>query len=365
VIGGTIGPQSASYRLTLVGHERASVYVAHSSYAGKLPVPISQYAAYMKTHGRRNQTQVNRGALREVFGHLVLNDRVLDQLGPGIAARQSLFVYGPPGNGKSVIAHAIVNLLGGDIAIPHAISVDTEIIRLFDPLIHQEVDAPIDDPGGLIARMPVEDGRWVRCKRPVVAVGGELRLESLELGFSAITGLYRAPLQALANGGVLVIDDFGRQRASPREMLNRWIVPLESRIDHLQLQTGQKFELPFETFVVFATNLNPHELLDESFLRRIRYKVHADSPSHDEFVRIFQNCCRERGITFDANLVDTLIKTELEPRSVPLRGCQPRDLIEHALSLADYAGAPRILTRALLSEACKSYFLADHLSPTE
>jgi SpoVK/Ycf46/Vps4 family AAA+-type ATPase len=192
-----------------------------------------------------------------------------------------------------------------------------------------------------------------------VTVGGELRLEALELGYSPNSALYRAPLQAVANGGVLVIDDFGRQRASPREMLNRWIVPLESRVDHLVLQTGQKFELPFETLVVFATNLNPLDLLDEAFLRRIRYKVYADSPTREEFTKIFEMSCAEAGLSFDADVVSSLIKNELEPRNVQLRGCQPRDLIEHAMSLAEYTDLPRELTPELLSAACTTYFLSD------
>jgi SpoVK/Ycf46/Vps4 family AAA+-type ATPase len=203
------------------------------------------------------------------------------------------------------------------------------------------------------------DDRWVRCKRPVVTVGGELRLEALELGYSPVSGLYRAPLQAVANGGVLVIDDFGRQRASPREMLNRWIVPLESRVDHLVLQTGQKFELPFETLVVFATNLRPMDLLDEAFLRRIRYKVYADSPTREEFINIFELCCDDAGLPFERDLVAWLLDHELGPRDVHLRGCQPSDLIEHAMSLAEYTDQPRVLTAELLAAACTTYFLSD------
>jgi hypothetical protein len=357
VLGETIGPRSCSYRLTEVGHARAAALTEHSPYVGKLPVPLAQYAEYMRKYGRSNNIIVTREAVREAFKEMVLSDQVLDQLGPGIAARHSIFIYGPPGNGKTVIAHRIVDLLGGDIGIPHALAVDTEIISLYDPLSHEAVE--MSGSASLLARDTIHDHRWVRCKRPVVAVGGELRLEALELGHSPQTGLYRAPLQALANGGVLVIDDFGCQRATPREILNRWIVPLESRIDRLVLQTGQKFELPFEALVVFATNLNPLDLLDESFIRRIRYKVYADSPTHDEFARIFEFCCRERSLTYDRQLVEALISTELQPRYIQLRGCQPRDLIDHALSLAEYTNQPRSLTLELMSAACGTYFLPD------
>ena len=362
ILGGSIGPQSYVYRLTEAGHARATASLEQRPYVGRLPVPLAQYASYMRAHGRRNAAPVTPHRVRDAFAHLVLSDRVLDQLGPGVAARHSLFVYGPPGNGKTVIAHSIVNLLGGGIAIPHALAVDTEIIRLYDPLSHDAIEA--EQAAIPLTRQALDDHRWVWCTRPVVTVGGELRLESLELGYSPVSGLYRAPLQALANGGVLVIDDFGRQRASPREILNRWIVPLEGHVDHLVLQTGQKFELPFEALVVFATNLNPLDLLDESFLRRIRYKVYAESPTHEEFVRIFQNCCTERGLLFDPALVEALITTELQPRFVQLRGCHPRDLIDHALSLAEYTGAPRELTLDLMSAACATYFLSDDPHPS-
>jgi SpoVK/Ycf46/Vps4 family AAA+-type ATPase len=237
------------------------------------------------------------------------------------------------------------------------LTIDGHIVGMFDPVVHERI-APEPDRVGL-ERDPDVDYRWVRCQRPRVTVGGELTLDSLELGYSASSGLYRAPLQALANGGVLVIDDFGRQHASPRDLLNRWIVPLESRVDFLTLQTGQKFHLPFETFVVFATNLNPSDLVDEAFLRRIRYKVLAESPTADEFTKIFENYCRNRGIWFDPDLVKALIETEIRPRAIKLRGCQPRDLIEHALARASYFNRKRELTEELLSAACAGYFVSD------
>ena len=207
--------------------------------------------------------------IRAAFSHLVISDKVLDQLGPAINAGHSMFVYGPPGNGKTVISQAIRSLLDGDMAIPHALEVEGNIIRVFDPVNHEVVDEDGDDQG--ITAESAHDRRWIRCRRPMVMVGGELTLASLELSYSPTTGFYRAPVQAVANGGVLVIDDFGRQTCSPRDLLNRWIVPLESRVDFLTLQTGQKFELPFMTLVVFATNI-PAELVDESFFRRIHRK---------------------------------------------------------------------------------------------
>jgi len=355
IAGGTIAPQWYVYRLTEAGHARAAEFAEHSQYVGKLPVPLNQYAAYMEAFHRTTTIHVTRQVVRDAFKNLVLSDRVLDQLGPAIAARHSMFLYGPPGNGKTKIAQTIGELLPGEIAIPHAIAVERDIIRLYDPMNHEAVDNSEDTrPLGLGAS---RDNRWVRCRRPVVTVGGELTLDSLELGFLATSGFYRAPLQAIANGGVLIIDDFGRQRSSPSEILNRWIVPLESRTDHLVLQSGQKFEMPFETLIVFATNLNPLDLLDESFIRRIRYKVYAESPSHEDFITIFGRCCEERQLRFDRQVVEKLITTELLPRHVQLRGCQPRDLIEHALSLAAYIEHPNELSPELLSAACATYFL--------
>jgi len=197
----------------------------------------------------------------------------------------------------------------------------------------------------------------------MVMVGGELTLDALELGYSPSAGFYRAPVQAIANGGVLVIDDFGRQHCTPRDLLNRWIVPLESRVDFLTLQTGQKFALPFMALVVFATNIKPSELVDEAFLRRIRYKVFAESPTVSEFHQIFENYCRDHGIAFDRALVEHMLRDYYQPRGIALRGCHPRDLIDAALSLADYRGEARRLTSELLRAACEGYFVEEHESP--
>ena len=236
-----------------------------------------------------------RERVRQAFSHLVISDAVLDQLGPAINAGHSMFVYGPPGNGKTVISEAIHNLLEGEIAIPHALEVEGSIMRLFDPVNHEPVAAEEDQDS--LASLSNGDRRWVRCRRPMVMVGGELTLDSLELSYNPTTGFYRAPVQAIANGGVLVIDDFGRQRCTPRDLLNRWIVPLESRVDFLTLQSGQKFELPFMTLIVFATNVRPAELVDEAFLRRIQYKIFAESPTIEDFKTIFARCCRDLGAT--------------------------------------------------------------------
>jgi predicted ATPase with chaperone activity len=342
--------------LTDAGRARAAIFLEQNQYLGQLPVPLEQYRAYVAAFVKNAPVAVSRVAVRQAFKHLVLSDRVLDHLGPAIAARHSLFIYGAPGNGKTVISQSIRNLLVGDIAIPHALSIEGNIVHMFDPGTHNAIEEEVSDG---LQRVDEPDRRWVLCKRPLVTVGGELDLDDLEIGYSHTSRCYRAPLQLLANGGVFVIDDFGRQHASPRDLLNRWITPLESRADSLALQTGQKFEVPFEVFIVFATNLKPADLVDEAFLRRIQFKVFAQSPTPEEFIKIFENCCDERNLPFDRTLATALLDEGLRPRNAPLRACQPRDLIDRALSLAAYLDRPRELTSELLASACQSYFVED------
>jgi predicted ATPase with chaperone activity len=356
ISGGALGAPSYHYRITDHGRSRAMLFLEHSHYVGHAPVPLAQYSTYMHAFKASIPHTVNRAAVHGAFSHLVIGERVLDQLGPAINAGHSMFVYGPPGNGKTVISQAIHKLLGGEIYIPHALEVEGSIIRFFDPVNHEPL--PEEEPTGLDLEGE-RDRRWVRCKRPMVMVGGELSLDQLELSYSPTLGFYRAPVQAVANGGVLVIDDFGRQHCSPRDLLNRWIVPLESRIDFLTLQTGQKFDFPFMTMIVFATNIKPAELVDEAFLRRIHYKIFAESPSRQEFLQIFQNCCREFGLEYRAEVVEGLLASYFKPRQIQLRGCQPRDLILQITSLAEYLGRPPEIATDLLEAACHAYFVDD------
>src|SRR5688572_9976461 len=355
--GGFVGGASYRYRITDAGRTRAALFLETSHYVGAAPVPLAQYQAYLHAYRAAAPRGATRDRVRGAFKHLVISEQVLDQLGPAINAGHSMFVYGPPGNGKTVISQAIHHLLDGDIAIPHAIEVEGHIIRLFDPVNHEVVAG--DDDGEGLAAVISGDRRWVRCRRPMVMVGGELTLEALELSYNPTTGFYRAPVQAIANGGVLVIDDFGRQRCSPRDLLNRWIVPLESRVDFLTLQSGQKFELPYMTLIVFAINVRPAELVDEAFLRRIQYKIFAESPTVEDFKTIFATCCRDLGATAEPGLVEHVLVDYYRPRNIPLRGCHPRDLIKQALSLASYLDRPAHLTPDLLEAACNSYFVND------
>jgi predicted ATPase with chaperone activity len=354
--GAMIGGASYRYRITDAGRIRASLFLEQSQYVGKAPVPFDRYRDYMRGLGAAPPRTATRETVRRAFSHLVLSDRVLDQLGPAINAGHSMFVYGPAGNGKTVISQAIRNLLRGDIAIPHAVEVEGSIIRLFDPVSHDVVAGPgavaLDSDGRT-------DDRWVRCRRPMVMVGGELTLDQLELQYSASLGFYRAPVQVLANGGVLVIDDFGRQACSPRNLLNRWTVPLESRVDYLTLQTGQKIDFPFMAMVVFATNIKPADLVDEAFIRRIQYKIFAEAPTAAQFMEIFANCCEESGIDFRPAVVRQMMDSYYRPRQLPLRGCHPRDLIGQVKSLAEYLERPFELSPDLLEAACASYFVDD------
>ena len=359
--GGLVGGPSFINRITDTGRGRAMLYLEQSHYVGAAPVPFRQYERYMRQFDQQVERTVTRARVQQAFSHLVLSGRVIDQLGPAVNSGHSLFVYGPPGNGKTVISQGIKNLLDGDIATPHAVDYDGHLLQVFDPVIHEARTelAPDDLDAG-----DAPDGRWLRCRRPLVTVGGELALSSLELAFDTTSGFYRAPIQLAANGGVLVIDDFGRQRCSVVDLLNRWITPLETRTDYLTLTSGQKLPMPFVVLVVLATNIKPADLVDEAFLRRIHYKVFAENPTVLDFKQIFQRCCRQRGIDYDEALVDRLITEHLGGRGIVLRGCHPRDLIDHALALADYLGEPRHLTERLLVGACDSYFLDDQAGVT-
>jgi predicted ATPase with chaperone activity len=366
VSGSMIGAAAYKYRITDAGRDRAALFLEHNHYVGIAPVPLDQYRRYIDDFRRTVVNDVSPAGVRAAFSSLVLSDHVLDQLGPAVRAGRSLFVYGPPGNGKTVISQCIRNLLPGSIAVPHALAVEGAIIRFYDPVNHEALpdDSPLSDEDSL-RRGRIPDGRWIRCRRPSITVGGELSLDALELNYSPSAGFYRAPVQAVANGGVLVIDDFGRQHCSARDLLNRWIVPLESGIDYLTLQTGQKFSLPFAVLVVFATNLRPAELVDEAFLRRIQYKVFAENPSRADFVQIFKNYCARVGLEYDGALVESLLAEYFRPRKIALRGCQPGAVIDQALALAQYKGVDRRLTMDLLTAACDSYFVDDRITPTE
>ncbi len=363
IIGGGsgVGGQSFRYRLTDLGHARAVASLDRSHYTGIAPVPIVQYRRYMEEFDRFVTDAVTPADVRRAFVDLVISDKVLDELGPAVSAGHSIFIYGPPGNGKTAMATGIRRLLAGSIWIPHALEVSGSIIRFFDPAVHEPLrQTAVDEHGGV-----KHDQRWVRCRRPMVTVGGELTLEALALAYNSRSGTYRAPVQALANGGVLVIDDFGRQKCSPRDLLNWWMVPLESRVEYLTLNSGERLEMPFQALLIFSTNIRPADLVDEAFLRRIQYKIYAEGPTPEAFTTIFERCCRDQGVRFEATLVQDLLDGFFKPRRIGLRACQPRDLINQALAIARYNGEPGRLTAELLRSACLSYFIDERESPRD
>jgi hypothetical protein len=357
-VRGAAGTGSAGYRyvLTDLGRDRAGQYFDVSRYVGPAPVPLAQYNAYVRAC-MAARPFVDRQVLSTGFEHLIVNKAMLDQLGPAVNSGKSLFLYGAPGNGKTVIAEGIGRALGTEMFVPYAVDVDGQTITMFDPVNHEPLSAP-DEAISVVASAS-QDRRWERIKRPVVVVGGELTLEMLDLTFNPISKFYEAPIQLKANGGVFVVDDFGRQRIPPRDLLNRWIVPLESRVDFLTLHTGRKFETPFNVLIIFATNLKPESLADEAFLRRIPYKIMAKNPSLDEFCQIFELNCRRRHIAFDPVLVEYLNRKYYQPRRLQMRACHPRDLVEQVVDRCRYQGREVAITRELLDAACASYFIEE------
>jgi hypothetical protein len=357
-VRGTSGTGSAGYRyvLTDLGRDRAGQFFDISRYVGPAPVPLSQYNAYVRAC-MDARPYLDRKALSGGFEHLVVGNGLLDQLGPAVNSGKALFLYGAPGNGKTVVAEGIGRALGGEMHMPFAVDVDGQTITMYDPVSHERISAPASSQS-VIATAAL-DRRWECIRRPVVVVGGELTLEMLDLTFNPISKFYEAPIQLKANGGVFVVDDFGRQRIPPRDLLNRWIVPLESRVDFLTLHTGRKFEIPFNVFIVFATNLKPESLADEAFLRRIPYKILAKNPTMDEYCRIFELNCRRRGMPFDPVMVEYLDRKYSKPRRLQMRSCHPRDLISQVVDICRYTNREPVITRELLDAACGSYFIEE------
>ena len=351
-----MGTAGYRYGLTDSGRNRARHCFDACGYVGPAPVPLDQYLSYM---GRLSATRLPVDHARVTIGltPLVLSPQIIDQLGPAISARRAIFLYGPPGNGKSVIGSGIGRVLGGELDVPHAIDVDGQIITLFDPVNH--IPVHVEEESQLIRSSDSSDRRWARIARPVISVGGELTLDMLDLTFHQSSSYYEAPVQLKANGGVLVIDDFGRQRVPARDILNRWIVPLEARVDYLTLHTGRTFEIPFDVLIVFATNLEPRSLADEAFLRRIPYKILAENPTYEQFCRIFAQICSGHGIAFDTAMVEHLRREHYAPRRIEMRGCHPRDLIDQILNLCRYQNRDPEITTELLDVACRSYFIED------
>jgi predicted ATPase with chaperone activity len=358
---GAQGRGAYTFDLASLGRERAQEALASCSYVGPAPVPLDQYSRWLAEHTVRD-VHVRRTQLQAGFADLVLDAELLERLGPAINSAKSLFLFGESGNGKTVIAEAVGRLLDGGMYVPYAVKVEGQIVLVHDPLHHRPPEEPAPAPGDAgisIWRGGAADydRRFAWARRPVVVTGGELTLDDLELRYDAASKLYQAPFQVKANGGVLIIDDFGRQRVPPRDLLNRWIVPLEKRVDYLTLHTGTKFPIPVDCFLVFATNLEPRSLVEEAFLRRICYKIHVPGPTREQYMEIFHRCCKVRGIHFLGSAVDRIYRRVYGESAVPPRACHARDIVDHLVDVARFREMPPILSDDLVDAACASYFL--------
>jgi len=340
------------HELTDQGFERARRYSAQCTYFGAAPVPLAHYRAAVEAQSVTKQSP-RLDDLRRAFADLVLSREMLSQLGQAINSGLGLFLYGAPGNGKTSMAERVTKTLGEDVWIPRAISVLGEIIRIYDPTNHEVM--PSVDPDGRVGETRI-DRRWIRIRRPTIVVGGELTMDNLEMITNAATGISEAPLQMKANGGVLVIDDFGRQRISPTELLNRWIVPLEKRYDFLSLGSGRKIQVPFDQFIIFSTNLEPRNLVDEAFLRRIPYKIDVSDPTEAEFRLLFRRLAEATGIEHCEKSVDYLIERHYREPGRPMRFCHPRDLVSQMRIYCSFHERRMVITEEAVDAAVRNYF---------
>lgn len=340
------------YGITDFGRERARRYMEECTYFGAAPVALKDYLQAMQAQSIAGLT-VTEEDLREAFSDLLINDEMLQRLGPAINSGRGMFLYGEPGNGKTSIAERITQCFGSTIWIPRTLYVDGDLIRLFDPGVHEEVTVQQSD--GLFDLSGI-DPRWVQIVRPTVVAGGELTMAELEVTFNPTTRICEAPLQLKSNCGTLVIDDFGRQRMPVAELLNRWIVPLEKRYDFLNLPSGKKVQVPFDQLIIFSTNLEPRDLVDGAFLRRIPYKIKVPDPTVDEFKEIIRRIAPKMGFQYDEAAVDYLVKTHYLAVNRPFRACQPRDLLLQVKNYCAYRQIPRRMTPAAFDFAVANYF---------
>lgn len=342
------------------GPAAADDAMAKTTYLGPAPVPFEDYIEVMAAQTIRNFV-VTRRTIERAFKDLILSPEVFNEIGPAINSAASIFLFGYPGNGKTSIAERITRLMGEDIYIPYAIEANGQIIRLFDPIVHNIVqdDDDIGEMDGLLRQGKQYDERYVRVKRPTIIVGGELTLPMLDLRYNNVGKFYEAPLQMKANGGIFMIDDFGRQQVRPADLLNRWIVPLEKKYDYLTTVTGLKIEVPFDVLLIFSTNIDPAQLADEAFLRRIKFKIEVRNPSEPQWRQVWELVCQNRGVECDPNGLDYVLEKWYRPFQRPFRMCQPRDILEQMFCIAKYNMERVTFSPDLIDSACSTYFIKD------